>query len=65
MISSAPFVRPGTFSQKIESPTKYQKMGHIAIGNCGSYARCMASNYNAREFAPEYFIEDLFRDLVH
>ena len=42
---------------RLSSPIK--KGDLLAIGNCGSYARSMASTYNAREIAPEYFIEEI------
>lgn len=54
-----PICETGDFFAKDRSSTLIKKNDYIAIGNCGSYARCMASTYNAREIPPEYFIEDI------
>lgn len=54
-----PICETGDFFAKDRESTKINKGDLVAIGNCGSYARSMASNYNSREFAPEYFLEDL------
>ena len=54
-----PICETGDFFAKDRETLKIKKGDLLAIANCGSYARSMASNYNAREFAPEYFLEEL------
>ena len=54
-----PICETGDFFAKDREALKISKNDILAIANCGSYARSMASNYNAREFASEYFLEDL------
>ena len=53
-----PICETGDFFAKDREALKLQKGDLVAVANCGSYARSMASNYNFREFAKNIF-EDL------
>ena len=50
-----PICETGDFFARDRESTPILKNDLIAIANCGSYARSMASTYNARDLAPEYF----------
>jgi len=54
-----PICETGDFFAKDRESSQIKKHDLIVIGNCGSYAKCLASNYNARDHADEYFIEAL------
>ena len=54
-----PICETGDYFAKDRPSFPIKKGDLVAIGNCGSYARVMASTYNARNIPNEYFLEDL------
>jgi diaminopimelate decarboxylase len=56
-----PVCETGDYFARDRESSIFDKNDLFAIGNCGSYARSMASTYNTREIPAEYFIEDIIK----